>query len=110
MWSVGFEFKIRTSGRWPPSRPFPSCEEFLEQFRAKGPLAIRIVEASAGGYRRVTYEFRRASSSETSMPDAHLQIEDDGFYFCENAASLPGLMEDLVRYALQSGPVTIEEL
>jgi len=44
------------------------------------------------------------------MPDAHLQIEDDGFYFCENAASLPGLMEDLVRYALQSGPVTIEEL
>ena len=84
----------------------------MEQFRAKDPaLDVRIVDASAGGYARITYEFRRASSSrETSMPDAHVQVEDDGFYFCENGASLPGLMEGLIRYALQSGLVTIEEL
>lgn len=44
------------------------------------------------------------------MPDAHVQVEDDGFYFCENGSSLFGLMEGLVRYALQSGPVSVEEL
>jgi hypothetical protein len=44
------------------------------------------------------------------MPDAHVHVEDDGFYFCENGSALPGLMEGLIRYALQSGSVTIDEL
>ena len=70
---------------------------------------VRIVAPSAGGYEHTTYELRLASRIAEKMPDAHVQIEADGFYLCENGGAT-GLIEHLVRYALRSGTVTVEEL
>jgi hypothetical protein len=102
---MGFEFRIRTNGPWPPA----SCDELL--LRLGDPsLDVRSVAPRAGGYARTTYEVRLASRATEAMPDAHVQIESDGFYLCENGSPPPGLMEQLVRCALRSGAVTIEEL
>ncbi|MFT3692305.1 MAG: hypothetical protein QM831_04135 [Kofleriaceae bacterium] len=96
---MGYELRIRASARWasPPDVLVLTPD-----------IEIRVVDPTPSGYTRVTYELR--STPAATMPDAHIQVEDDGFYVCENGSPVPGLLEHLIRHALRTGPVTIEEL
>ena len=103
---MGREFRIRATGSRPPKG---SCDEFLQGLTCGAqPLSANLVEPSTGGYQRRTYEYR-APGDRSGMPMAHVQLEEDGFYLCENGGRTE-LMDRLIRYALNGGAVLVEEL
>jgi hypothetical protein len=102
MRAMGYEFRLRVPGPWPP----PGCHAFLLRCGGRA-LRVSVVKPSGGGYSRTTYEYRSPSDRE-GMPLAWLQVEHDGFYLCENAG-WTALLDQLVRYGLLSGPVTVGE-